>query len=105
MELVNGKSYLAYANDAKLRLALERCLSVVGEALQQALRQKPDLTLFISDILDIISMRHRLVHAYHSIEDKICWSAATDELPGLLEEVEGLLETGRSESHEQEWHE
>ncbi len=104
-ELVRGKSYLAYANDEKLRLAVERCLMVVGEALQQAFKQSPNLVLYVSDLEDVIAMRHRLVHGYYSIEDAICWSAAMDELPGLLEEIEMIAARRPVGLQEEEWHE
>jgi uncharacterized protein with HEPN domain len=85
-----GKTYLGYANDKRLKLATERCLGVVGEALSQAVKIDPTLTLAIPDAVRMIGLRHRLVHAYYGTYDSIVWSVVHDHLPGLMQEVASL---------------
>ncbi len=93
-ELIAGKTYLAYANDEKLRLATQRCLANIGEALSQASGQRPDLSLYIADVREAVAMRHRLVHSYHNIADAPCWSILNDDRPNLVTDVRDLIEFG-----------
>ena len=85
-------TYLAYANDEKLRLATERCLFIVGEALSQALQQRLSLLLEISDVRKIIAFRHRLAHGYTEIADPLVWSFLQQRLGELEAEVFALRE-------------
>ena len=88
--LNSGKTYLGYANDNRLKLATERCLGVVGEALSQALKIDSTLALAIPDAVRMIGLRHRLVHAYYGTYDSIVWSVIHDHLPGLMQEIASL---------------
>ena len=88
--LTRGNTYLAYANDKRLKLATERCLSVVGEALSQALKIDPALALAVPDAVRMIGLRHRLVHAYYATYDSMVWSIVHDHLSGLMEEIASL---------------
>ena len=88
---VVGKTYLAFANDVRLRRAIERTVQIVGEALTQAVSIKPSLLLSISDAQKIIGLRHRLVHAYHDISQPIIWAVVQDHLPILDQEIRNLM--------------
>jgi hypothetical protein len=44
----------------------------------------PDLAAEIVDIDQIIGFRHRLVHGYTTVNDRLVWATAEEELPALL---------------------
>lgn len=90
-EFSAGQSLDDYARDAKLRSAVERQFEIIGEALNQALRLRPELKEGITGIHRIIAFRHRLIHGYASISHDIVWSVLRDDLPVLQRQVERLL--------------
>lgn len=102
--MVAGKTYADYAAELKLRLAVERCLIVVGEALRVALRRHPDLGIYIADLRRATGLRDRLVHDYGNITGEVIWSVAVTHLPNLVEQVQAALED-ELEDLEEEWHE
>lgn len=40
----------------------------------------------------IVGMRNRLIHGYYDINLTIVWRTVTQELPGLIGELEKILE-------------
>jgi uncharacterized protein with HEPN domain len=98
--MLAGKSYLSYCNDDRTRLAVERSLGIVGEALIQAVREDAAILTVIPDAQRIMNFRHRLIHSYYNIDDAIIWSVVEDHLPGMQQEVEYLL--NRSPNLEQD---
>ena len=89
--LAAGKTYLTYANDERLRLAVERCISVIGEALTQALKIDPGLSSAFPDAVRIVNLRHRIVHAYFDLSSAILWGVVQDHLSDLEAEVRNVL--------------
>jgi uncharacterized protein with HEPN domain len=87
----NGKTYLAYSNDSRLRRAIERTLQIAGEAVTQAVKLDTAILLSISKGQQIMGLRNRLVHAYDDISDPIIWAVVQDHLNILEEEVRNLL--------------
>jgi uncharacterized protein with HEPN domain len=100
-QYLTGKTYLAYSNDDRLRRAIERCLSIVGEALSQAIKLDPEIVLAIPNTVRIIGLRHRLIHAYYEISDKMIWSIAQEQLHGFQADVRNLL-ADRSATNEED---
>ena len=81
----------AYVNDMKTIDAVERRLSIIGEALWKA--DKLDKALQISDKKRIISLRHIIVHDYDLVEDAAIWIICNKQLPILKTEVQAILNT------------
>ena len=79
----------AYQNDLKTIDAVERRLSIIGEALNKAIRLNPDLK--ISNRNKIIGLRNLLVHDYDKSDDPTIWTVIQKHLPVLKGEVESLL--------------
>jgi uncharacterized protein with HEPN domain len=48
--------------------------------------------------LQIIAMRHRLVHAYFDVNKTILWKTATEEIPALIPALRLLLGGAGEES-------
>ncbi len=86
-----GRTYEEYRNDPMLRSAVERQFEIIGEALNQLLRQEPDLQEKISDAPLIIAFRNRLIHGYATVSDEVVWGVVEGYLPVLSSEVRSLL--------------
>jgi uncharacterized protein with HEPN domain len=73
-----------------LLLALVKEIEIVGEAANalspETLKLAPDVPW-----VDVIGMRHRMVHAYDDINRDILWRTCTRDAPALLEAVERML--------------
>ncbi|GAB4192997.1 MAG: DUF86 domain-containing protein [Coleofasciculaceae cyanobacterium] len=81
--------------DRMLVLALVKDIEIIGEAasnLSKDCRSRhPQLPW-----ADIIGMRNRLVHAYFEIDLDIVWEVVTNDLPFLVSELDGIIQ---SEEH------
>ena len=88
---VSDMDFESYARDAKTSLAVERCFEIIGEALNRASKQDPDMIDTIGCHRQIISFRNILAHCYDAIEDKIVWGIIQESLPQLLLQVGVLL--------------
>ncbi|AUS04101.1 DUF86 domain-containing protein [Pseudotamlana carrageenivorans] len=78
--------FRAYQEDFKKQSAVERQLSIIGEALNQFRKTEPDIS--IENAAQIIGFRNRLVHAYGSIDDAIVWAIINIHIRKLKTEVE-----------------
>ena len=87
--ILNIESASDYGNDLKTIDAVERRLSIIGEALNKAIKINPQLN--ISNRKEIIGLRNLLVHNYDSSDDATIWTIVKKHLPILKEEVELLL--------------
>jgi uncharacterized protein with HEPN domain len=80
----------AFVSDTMLVDAVERRLSIIGEALFKA--NKYDNSLPITDKAKIIGLRHILVHEYDRLEKNRIWLLCHAPLDFLMEEVQQLLQ-------------
>lgn len=87
---MQGKTRSDLDKDRKLVLALVKSIEIIGEAAYQL---TPDSREQIPTIPwnDIITMRHRLVHAYFDINLDILWMTMQIDLPPLIVELERLI--------------
>ncbi|MCX8156716.1 MAG: DUF86 domain-containing protein [Verrucomicrobiae bacterium] len=76
--------------DRKLTLALVKDIEIIGEAAWQVSEgtrsQWPEIPW-----LDIIGMRHRLVHAYFDINLDVLWQTVQQDLPPLIQALRRAL--------------
>jgi uncharacterized protein with HEPN domain len=91
LEFTAGKTPLDYEGDQMLRLAVERQLITIGEALTRALQVDPELARHVTDALQIVSFRNQLVHNYPGIDSQRVWDIIRTDLPRLLDEIRPLL--------------
>jgi uncharacterized protein with HEPN domain len=77
-------------NDAMLRFALLYAIQIVGEAASRISPETRDQYLDVPWAV-IVAMRNRLVHAYADIDHDILWTTATEAVPQLLAQLQGLL--------------
>ena len=83
------KSFNEYSSDVTVRRAVERDLSIIGEAVTQIRKQLPDFE--ITGMRKIISFRNIIVHEYDSVKNDSVWIIVNRHLPLLKTEVEKLL--------------
>lgn len=79
-----------FESDEDLQIVLTHLIQIIGEA---ASRLSPELVGRNPRIpwRQITGMRHRVVHDYFAIDLDILWAAATNEIPGLAEEIRNIL--------------
>lgn len=88
--MVGIESFEEYEKDIKTMSAVERQLGIIGEAVTQFRKLKPDKE--INHVRQIIDFRNRLIHAYFNVDATIVWKILKTHLPILKEEVNDHLE-------------
>lgn len=73
--------------DRKLVLALMKSIEIIGEAATKITKECQE-SLSQIPWPNIIGMRNRLIHAYFDINLEILWKTVTEDLPGLIAELE-----------------
>jgi len=71
LEFVQGCDLLNYEQNRMLRRAVERELSIVGEAVSQGTRRFPDLEESIGPARLIVGFRNRIIHGYADVDSSI----------------------------------
>ena len=90
-QFTHGKLLDEYQVDLLLRSGVERQLTIIGEALNQALKVDPTLAERITSTRDIINFRNIVVHGYAAIENETVWGILQNDLPTLQNEIQALL--------------
>ena len=72
-----------------LKSAVQWQLSVIGEALNKALKMEESLP--VTNARKIVDMRNKLIHGYDEVEDTVVWNVVIKYIPVLKEEVQKLL--------------
>jgi uncharacterized protein with HEPN domain len=73
----------AYLADDVRRLAVERLLITIGEAMSQLAKADPAMASELGDVAQIVAFRNILVHGYHRIDHAQVWAVLTVDLPRL----------------------
>ena len=91
-ELIQGKSRADLDTNRVVSLALVRLLEIVGEAgnrVTTATRlQYPNIPWS-----QIVSLRHRLIHGYDTINLDILWKILTEDLPALITQLQRIIKS------------
>lgn len=77
--------------DELLRAAVERQLTIVGEAVTQIARLDPATAELIPDRRAIVGLRNILVHAYGQVDHEVIADIVARDVPELARVVAGLL--------------
>lgn len=90
VEFVQGVSFVAFTRDKKLRYAVERQLTVIGEA---ASRVSPGFRDAHPEIpwIGIIGQPNVLAHEYGEVVAERVWRVAVERLPELLRILGSLV--------------
>ena len=90
-DFIQGKSFVDYMADRRLRSAVERQFAIIGEALSQLARIDPILAARIPDLRRVIGFRNALIHGYDRIDDTSVWRIVGADLPPLQASARALL--------------
>lgn len=85
--------YDVYLSDVCLRRAVERNITIIGEAMNRLLRLAPDIE--ITAARRIVDTRNYVIHGYDSVTDDIMWGIIVRHLPILKLEVTKLIESSK----------
>jgi uncharacterized protein with HEPN domain len=88
-EYIKTETEESYEQSRKTRMAVERELIIIDEAVNNCLRQQPDIA--ISNAKNIIGFRNIAVHEYARVDDAVVWKIATTFIPVLLAEAQVLM--------------
>jgi uncharacterized protein with HEPN domain len=91
LEFSDSRTRQDYDDNRMFRLAVERGLMIIGEAMLSVAKKSPALAAQISDAPRIVALRHRLVHDYPNIDSDEVWRIIHEDVPLLLAEVRALL--------------
>ncbi len=83
------RQFEEYRRNLMLRRAIERNVSIIGEAVNRVVKEYPDVP--ISNARAIIATRNRVIHAYDAVTDDIMWKIVINDLPRLRKEVVSLM--------------
>lgn len=90
-EYMSDKSLEDLLNKRPIRSAVERELTVLGEALYQLNSKFPKTAQKIESWNKIIHFRHVLVHGYDSLNMHVIWDVIQDNLDPLITQLEAML--------------
>jgi uncharacterized protein with HEPN domain len=79
-----------YLKNKLLRRAIEREIEIIGEAINRALKQDPDLQL--ENARRIVDTRNWVIHGYDKVDDVIIWGIVVNHLPKLKLEIQKFLQ-------------
>lgn len=91
LRYTTGKTYDDYFADDLLASAVERQLTIIGEAVTKIARTDASVAAEVGDFPRIIAFRNQLVHNYPDIETDAVWLIIQREIPLLLERVQAIL--------------
>lgn len=86
------RDFFEYEEDWRKQDIVERCLEVIGEAMNRILDKEPDIA--ISHARRIVGLRNLVIHTYDKIEPEVIWQIVQRDLPKLKLEVKALLADG-----------
>jgi uncharacterized protein with HEPN domain len=88
---IAGRSLEDYLENQMLRDAVERELTILGEAMVQLRRTDAQVAASFDEGRKVAGMRNILVHRYSSVDDDIIWQTCRDSLPQLRDAVVRVL--------------
>lgn len=85
------RNFKVYTANSMLKSAVERQLTIIGEAMNRVLALNPNIA--ISSARNIVQFRNKITHEYDAVDDVVVWAIVVNHLPKLKKEIEDLLET------------
>ncbi|HEX8324567.1 MAG TPA: HepT-like ribonuclease domain-containing protein, partial [Tepidisphaeraceae bacterium] len=79
-----------YEQNEMLRLAVERCIEIIGEAARRVPPAFRDANPQIA-WRPIMATRHILAHDYDAVNNDTVWRIVIDHLPPLIEQLRPLI--------------
>ncbi len=92
LSYTEGKTFDDYVNDRGLRLMVERLFEIVGEAMNQAVTDEPELQDEIPEARRVVGMRNRIIHGYDVVRHDIVWDSVQNQVRPLRDRIMTVLE-------------
>jgi uncharacterized protein with HEPN domain len=92
LAFTEGKTYDDYVNDRGLRLIVERLFEIVGEAMNQAIIENPELEEAIPEARRVVGMRNRIIHGYDVVRHDVVWDSVQHQVRPLRDRVVAVLD-------------
>ncbi len=92
-EHVAGVTLELFLTDRKTRDAVERQLSIAGEAVAQLRRVDRAHADRLGPVDQIVGFRNLLVHAYFTLDPREVWNIVVHHVPSLEAAARALLES------------
>ncbi|MEO8024375.1 MAG: HepT-like ribonuclease domain-containing protein [Polaromonas sp.] len=89
---VAGLDANSYARTPLVYSAVERKFEIIGEALNQLAKAKPELAARIPHLAQIVAFRNQLIHGYARVDHDTVWDVIQQSLPALATVVDELLQ-------------
>jgi uncharacterized protein with HEPN domain len=86
---IGVNDFNTFNRDRKTQSAVERQLSIIGEAINQFKKLEPIIK--IENDRQIVAFRNRIIHAYDSLDNSIVWAILSNHLYPLRIEIDKLL--------------
>ena len=89
-QFVDGMEYSEYVSDVKTNMAVERTITIIGEAA----RNVPDEIRVRFPMIpwaDMVGMRNFVTHAYFRVDRETVWKTITVVIPDLLPSIKCCL--------------
>ncbi len=90
LAMVQGKNRSDLDNNRMLELSLVRLVEIIGEAAARVGTESTEKYPAVP-WLQIVGMRHRLIHGYDAVDLDVLWDTIIDDLPPLIVELEKIL--------------
>ncbi len=91
-EVLGGCDLSSYSSDTRIRLATERELIIVGEAVARLLEVSPGLaSSWAVGPRDVVGLRNVLVHGYFTVDDARVFGIASEDVPSLRDDAHRTL--------------
>ena len=87
---LEGKTFDDILSDLMLRMAIERCLSIIGEAANHLSTELTDRYPQIP-WRAVVNFRNFIIHEYFGIDHEGMWNTIQDRLPELLQATSLML--------------
>jgi len=87
----DGIDFAWYLRDGEKRDAVERRLSIIGEALHRAAALDPALVEQLPELRQIGGLRNRVIHGYADVNAEIVWDIVQNKRPPLQARLSDLL--------------
>jgi uncharacterized protein with HEPN domain len=92
LEYTSGKTLADYLQNRQLRRSVERCFTIIGEAMVRVRQDFPSAYARLVDSTKVVNFRNHLVHRYDVVDDEEVWKLVEASLPLLLAEVSRIIE-------------
>lgn len=96
--LDDKKDFFEYKQNKLLRRGVEREIEIIGEAMKNVLKIKPNCK--IENARKIVDTRNWVIHSYDNVDDIVIWNIVSNHLPKLKVEIDNLLSNADHDSEQ-----